>query len=139
MKYHKIIKIPFISEEIKKITINKLYKKVGEHVSSDDVFAEFENDKAAFDISIDFDGILLKYFIKEKDQVNIGDDFCLIASFTTLKKVNNIHKSLNSIQSDFKTLYNYYEFFTKTIETLNLPDESTFNDVLKVIKKLKKN
>jgi 2-oxoglutarate dehydrogenase E2 component (dihydrolipoamide succinyltransferase) len=66
------IKVPAIGESITEVTLIKWVKKDGEYVERDEVIAEFESEKATFEVNAEKAGIL-KTKAREGDTLNIGD------------------------------------------------------------------
>jgi 2-oxoglutarate dehydrogenase E2 component (dihydrolipoamide succinyltransferase) len=66
------IKVPAIGESITEVTLVKWLKKDGDYVERDEVIAEFESEKATFEVNAEKAG-LLKTKGAEGDTLNIGD------------------------------------------------------------------
>src|SRR3954467_5088386 len=66
------IKVPAIGESITEVTLIKWIKKDGDYVERDEVIAEFESEKATFEVNAEKAGIL-KTKAGEGDTLNIGD------------------------------------------------------------------
>jgi len=66
------IKVPAIGESITEVTLIKWIKKDGDYVDRDEVIAEFESEKATFEVNAEKAGVL-KTNAKEGDTLNIGD------------------------------------------------------------------
>ncbi len=66
------IKVPAIGESITEVTLIKWVKKDGDYVERDEVIAEFESEKATFEVNAEKAG-LLKTKAAEGDTLNIGD------------------------------------------------------------------
>ncbi|HEX8459992.1 MAG TPA: 2-oxoglutarate dehydrogenase complex dihydrolipoyllysine-residue succinyltransferase [Segetibacter sp.] len=65
------IKVPTIGESITEVTLVKWMKKDGDHVERDEVIAEFESEKATFEVNAEKAGVL-KTNAAEGDTLNIG-------------------------------------------------------------------
>lgn len=65
------IKVPAIGESITEVTLVKWVKKDGDFVERDEVIAEFESEKATFEVNAEKSGIL-KTSAAEGDTLNIG-------------------------------------------------------------------
>ena len=50
------IKVPAVGESISEVTVGKFFKKEGDAVVMDDVIAEFESDKATFELNAPVSG-----------------------------------------------------------------------------------
>ena len=66
------IKVPAIGESISEVTLLKWTKKDGDYVERDEVIAEFESEKATFEINAEQAGVLTTLG-KEGDTLLIGD------------------------------------------------------------------
>ncbi len=66
------IKVPAIGESITEVTLIKWIKKDGDYVERDEVIAEFESEKATFEVNAEKAGVL-KTSAAEGDTLNIGD------------------------------------------------------------------
>jgi len=65
------IKVPTIGESITEVTLVKWVKKDGDYVDRDEVIAEFESEKATFEVNAEKAGVL-KTNAAEGDTLNIG-------------------------------------------------------------------
>lgn len=66
------IKVPTIGESITEVTLIKWVRKDGDYVERDEVIAEFESEKATFEVNAEKAGSLTTN-AKEGDTLNIGD------------------------------------------------------------------
>ncbi|MFZ9214289.1 MAG: 2-oxoglutarate dehydrogenase complex dihydrolipoyllysine-residue succinyltransferase [Sediminibacterium sp.] len=66
------IKVPAIGESISEVTLLKWTKKDGDYVERDEVIAEFESEKATFEVNAEQAGVLTTLG-KEGDTLFIGD------------------------------------------------------------------
>lgn len=66
------IKVPAIGESISEVTLLKWTKKEGDYVERDEVIAEFESEKATFEVNAEQAGVLTTLG-KEGDTLLIGD------------------------------------------------------------------
>ena len=66
------IKVPAIGESISEVTLLKWTKKDGDYVERDEVIAEFESEKATFEVNAEQAGVLTTIG-KEGDTLLIGD------------------------------------------------------------------
>ena len=66
------IKVPAIGESISEVTLLKWTKKDGDYVERDEVIAEFESEKATFEVNAEQTGVLTTLG-KEGDTLLIGD------------------------------------------------------------------
>ncbi len=73
-----IIEMPKLSDTMTTGTLVKWLKKEGDTVSSGDMIAEVETDKATMEVECFEDGVLLKQYIGEGDSVDIGSPICAI-------------------------------------------------------------
>lgn len=71
------IKVPAIGESITEVTLIKWVKKNGDYVERDEVIAEFESEKATFEVNAEKAGVL-KTSATEGDTLNIGDTLAQI-------------------------------------------------------------
>lgn len=71
------IKVPAIGESITEVTLIKWIKKDGDYVDRDEVIAEFESEKATFEVNAEKAGVL-KTNAAEGDTLNIGDTLAQI-------------------------------------------------------------
>jgi len=71
------IKVPAIGESITEVTLIKWIKKDGDYVERDEVIAEFESEKATFEVNAEKAGVL-KTKATEGDTLNIGDTLAQI-------------------------------------------------------------
>lgn len=71
------IKVPTIGESITEVTLIKWIKKDGDYVERDEVIAEFESEKATFEVNAEKAGVL-KTNAAEGDTLNIGDTLAQI-------------------------------------------------------------
>jgi pyruvate dehydrogenase E2 component (dihydrolipoamide acetyltransferase) len=73
-----IIEMPKLSDTMESGTLIKWLKQEGEAVSSGDMIAEVETDKATMEVECFEDGILLKQYLAEGGSVAIGGPICAI-------------------------------------------------------------
>ena len=73
-----IIEMPKLSDTMTTGTLVKWLKQEGEAVSSGDMIAEVETDKATMEVECFEDGILLKHYISEGDSIDVGGPICAI-------------------------------------------------------------
>ncbi len=73
-----IIEMPKLSDTMESGTLIKWLKQVGEAVSSGDMIAEVETDKATMEVECFEDGVLLKQYLAEGESVAIGGPICAI-------------------------------------------------------------
>jgi len=67
-----IIEMPKLSDTMTTGTLLKWLKQEGDTVSSGDMIAEVETDKATMELEAFEDGVLLKHYVGEGDQVEVG-------------------------------------------------------------------
>ncbi|HEY3601818.1 MAG TPA: pyruvate dehydrogenase complex dihydrolipoamide acetyltransferase [Chthoniobacterales bacterium] len=72
------IQMPKLSDTMTEGTLVSWKKKVGDKVSSGEVLAEIETDKATMEWESTEDGILQKIYVEEGDKVNVGDRIAFI-------------------------------------------------------------
>ncbi len=135
----RLIKLPFISEGIKKVKIVKFLKKPGENVTKNEPFLEAETDKACIEIPSEYDGKIVSYCIKEGEVITIGDDLCFLSKFNSFNYINEVKTSLENLESELNDLTMLSDFYFEVIQLLGLENSSTPEDILKAIKKLKSN
>ena len=73
-----IIDMPKLSDTMTVGTLVKWLKKEGDSVSSGDMLAEVETDKATMELECFFDGTLLKIFAPAGSQVALGAPLCAV-------------------------------------------------------------
>jgi 2-oxoglutarate dehydrogenase E2 component (dihydrolipoamide succinyltransferase) len=73
----KEMKVPAVGESITEVTISTWLKKDGDFVSTDEIIAEVESDKATFELPAEGTGIL-RIVAKEKETLPIGGLICRI-------------------------------------------------------------
>src|ERR1700712_4478309 len=71
------IKVPTVGESISEVTLLKWTKADGDYVDRDEVIAEFESEKATFEVNAEKAGVL-KTNAAEGDTLNIGDTLAQI-------------------------------------------------------------
>jgi len=72
------IQMPKLSDTMTEGTLVSWKKKVGDKVSSGEVLAEIETDKATMEWEATDDGILQKIYVEEGGKVNVGDRIAFI-------------------------------------------------------------
>lgn len=73
-----IIEMPKLSDTMTTGTLVRWLKKEGDPVSSGDMIAEVETDKATMEVECFEDGVLLKHYIQEGDSLDVGGPICAI-------------------------------------------------------------
>ena len=73
-----IIEMPKLSDTMSVGTLVKWHKKAGDEVKNGDILAEVETDKATMDLENFDDGILLKIFVEEGNEVPIGSPLAAV-------------------------------------------------------------
>lgn len=73
-----VIEMPKLSDTMSVGTLVTWLKKEGEAVSSGDMIAEVETDKATMEVETFDDGVMLKHYVGEGEQVAIGEAICAI-------------------------------------------------------------
>lgn len=73
-----IIEMPKLSDTMTTGTLVQWLKQEGDAVSSGDMIAEVETDKATMEVECFEDGILLKHYIKAGDSLEVGGPICAI-------------------------------------------------------------
>ncbi len=73
------ILMPKLSDTMTEGTLVSWKKKIGDKVSSGEVLAEIETDKATMEWEATDDGILKKIYVEEGGKVNVGDRIAFIA------------------------------------------------------------
>ncbi len=73
-----IIEMPKLSDTMTTGTLVKWLKKEGDAVANGDKLAEVETDKATMELENFDDGVMLKQYVSEGDQVEIGAPVCAI-------------------------------------------------------------
>ncbi|MGX7590086.1 dihydrolipoamide acetyltransferase family protein [Candidatus Karelsulcia muelleri] len=77
-----IIYMPRLSDTMKEGTIVKWYKQVGEKVSSGEILAEIETDKAIQEFESEFNATLLYKGINEGETAKLNDLLCILGKPT---------------------------------------------------------
>lgn len=72
------IKVPAVGESISEVTVGKYYKKEGDTVQMDEVIAEFESDKATFELNAPVAGTITKLTASEGDTIAVGAVICIL-------------------------------------------------------------
>ncbi len=72
------IKVPAVGESISEVTVGKYYKKEGDTVQMDEVIAEFESDKATFELNAPVAGTITKLTASEGDTIAVGAIICIL-------------------------------------------------------------
>ncbi len=72
------IKVPAVGESISEVTVGKYYKKEGDTVQMDEVIAEFESDKATFELNAPEAGTITKLTASEGDTIAVGAIICIL-------------------------------------------------------------
>jgi pyruvate dehydrogenase E2 component (dihydrolipoamide acetyltransferase) len=70
--------MPKLSDTMTVGTLAKWHKKEGDKVSSGDMIASVETDKATMEVECFDDGVILKLFAKEGDNVPVGAPMCAV-------------------------------------------------------------
>jgi pyruvate dehydrogenase E2 component (dihydrolipoamide acetyltransferase) len=73
-----IIEMPKLSDTMTTGTLVQWLKQEGDAVSSGDMIAEVETDKATMEVECFEDGVLLKHYIKEGDVLEVGGPICAV-------------------------------------------------------------
>ena len=73
-----IIEMPKLSDTMTTGTLAKWLKKEGEKVSSGDMIASVETDKATMEVECFEDGVILKTFANEGDSIAVGAPMCAV-------------------------------------------------------------
>lgn len=73
-----IIEMPKLSDTMTTGTLVKWLKKEGDKVSSGEMIAEVETDKATMEVENFEDGVILKIYAQEGDSVPIGGPICAV-------------------------------------------------------------
>jgi len=73
-----IIEMPKLSDTMTTGTLVKWLKKEGDAVANGDMLAEVETDKATMELENFEEGVLLKHYVSEGDQVDIGAPVCAV-------------------------------------------------------------
>ena len=117
-----VIKMPKMSDTMTEGVIASWLKKVGDKVSSGDVLAEVETDKATMELESYEDGILLYIGVPEKSTVPVDAIIAIIG-----KKGEDFQALINSSSSS-STQSNLAEPITEAVEK-NKEDSSPKKDV----------
>ena len=73
-----IIEIPKLSDTMTVGTVVKWHKQAGNQVSNGDILAEIETDKATMELENFDDGTLLKIFVEEGEEAEIGAPLAVV-------------------------------------------------------------
>jgi len=73
-----LIEMPKLSDTMSVGTLVTWLKKEGDEVSTGDMIAEVETDKATMEVECFDDGVLLKHYVQEGEEVEIGHPICAV-------------------------------------------------------------
>ena len=73
-----IIEMPKLSDTMTVGTVVKWHKQAGDRVSNGDILAEIETDKATMELENFDDGTLLKIFVEEGEEAEIGSALAVV-------------------------------------------------------------
>ena len=73
-----IIEMPKLSDTMTVGTVVKWHKHAGDHVTNGDILAEIETDKATMELENFEDGTLLKIFVEEGEEAEIGSALAVV-------------------------------------------------------------
>ncbi len=76
----KIIEMPKLSDTMTSGVVVKWHKQVGDSVADGDILGEIETDKATMELENFEDGILLKLFVNEGEEADIGKPLAAIGA-----------------------------------------------------------
>jgi pyruvate/2-oxoglutarate dehydrogenase complex dihydrolipoamide acyltransferase (E2) component len=124
------LKIPVLGGEEEIVIITKIYKKKGDHIKEGEPYLEFETDKAVYDLNSDFKGKILKIYVKEGDQVEVGTDVILISHDSLFAKSQTVEPST----IDLKQKEDFQEFYIKLLDLLKISPNSSYEEVLDYIR-----
>ncbi len=89
-----IIEMPKLSDTMTTGTVVKWHKKVGDVVSNGDIIAEIETDKATMELENFDDGVILKLFADEGDEVEIGKPLAVVGEEgEAIPEINDLSNS----------------------------------------------
>lgn len=69
----KEVRLPQLGSKISGGTLIAWYKKEGENITEDDLLYDLESDKAIHEVTSPWTGILVKCYVEEGDDVQLGD------------------------------------------------------------------
>lgn len=73
-----VIEMPKLSDTMSVGTLVTWLKQEGDEVATGDMIAEVETDKATMEVETFDDGVMLKHYIEEGEQVAIGEPICAV-------------------------------------------------------------
>ena len=98
-----IIEMPKLSDTMTTGTVVKWHKQVGDPVMNGDIIAEIETDKATMELENFDDGLILKLFAEEGDEVDIGKPLAFVGEKgDTIPEINDISDSKKEANSSTK-------------------------------------
>ena len=66
------IRVPDMGESVSSCIISKIFFREGDHVKSDETFAELETEKVNLVLACDASGIVNGIFCKDGDELGVG-------------------------------------------------------------------
>ena len=71
---HKVVKVPTMADSITEGELARWEKKVGEFVKQDELIATIETDKVDVQVNSPESGVVVEFFAKEGDSIQVGQD-----------------------------------------------------------------
>ena len=84
------IKVPSIGESVTEVTLSSWLVKEGDYVKLDQPLAEFESDKATFEMPAEVAGVI-SFAAKEGDDIKIGGTVAYIDTDATAQEQSTVN------------------------------------------------
>lgn len=99
------IYLPKLEQGAQSVEILKLKVKEGDAVKKDQILYEFETDKATVEVPSDFDGIIEKIFVKEREKISIDRPIMTIkiAAEVSKKSLETANKNVEKVSDSVET------------------------------------
>jgi len=121
-----IIEMPKLSDTMTTGTVVKWHKKVGDVVSNGDIIAEIETDKATMELENFDDGLILKLFADEGDEVEIGKPLAVVGDEgESIPEINDFSNSEAETKPEREVLVDTDELPSKESSSLIENDHKT--------------
>jgi len=121
-----IIEMPKLSDTMTTGTVVKWHKKVGDVVSNGDIIAEIETDKATMELENFDDGLILKLFADEGDEVEIGKPLAVVGDEgESIPEINDFSNSEAETKPEREALVDTDELPSKESSSLIENDHKT--------------
>jgi 2-oxoglutarate dehydrogenase E2 component (dihydrolipoamide succinyltransferase) len=126
----RIVKVPTMADSITEGELARFERQVGEFVKADELVATIETDKVDIQVNSPEKGIIVKYFVKEGDSVEVGADlFELDTDGVPTSKQEDIKNTFSAAVSSL--------FSHKTADEKEQPIVKPVVEPLKIVEKIK--